>query len=235
MTGSGPMGAGGAGEAGEVGARTGTVLFVCTGNQCRSPMAEALLRSKLPPGCGLTVTSAGTAGDGTPPPDQAVRVMADYGLDIAGRPSRPLDEAAVAEADLIVTMARDHLLAVATTHPPALGRAFTLVDLLHRAGQAGGPLATESLAQWAGRMSAGRTSQTILTSPSGDDIADPMGGEARDYERTARLLDRLTSELAEVLCGPPGSLPPGAGGLRSGGGQERSGLRGWLAGRRRRG
>src|SRR6202007_750601 len=103
-------------------------------------MAEALLRAKLPAGCGITVASAGTAGDGTPPPDHAARVMADAGLDIAGRPSRPLDQASLAGADVIVTMARDHLLAVATTYPLALERSFTLVDLLRRAGQAGGPL-----------------------------------------------------------------------------------------------
>ena len=189
-------------------------------------MAEALLRAKLPAGCGITVDSAGTAGDGTPPPDHAARVMADHGLDIAGRPSRHLDEGVLAGADVIVTMSRDHLLAVATTHPPALDRSFTLVDLLRRAGHAGGPLESESLQQWARRMSAGRTPQKILTSPAGDDIADPMGGEARDYERTAKLLDRLTADLAAVLCS---AERPEAGPEPL---EESGRLRSWLSGRR---
>ena len=203
-------------------------------------MAEALLRAKLPSDGGITVSSAGTVGDGTPPPDHAARVMADMRLDIAGRPSRPLDEEVLAGADLIVTMARDHVLAVATTHPPALDRTFTLADLLRRAGQAGGPLPSESLAQWARRMSAGRTPQKILTSPTSDDIPDPMGGEARDYERTAKLLDRLTTELASVLGAPPEAAASGAAtGVPTNDGDPPAGdspvgLRSWFGRRRTR-
>ena len=176
------------------------VLFVCTGNQCRSPMAEALLRSRLDGMCDVEVSSAGTAGDGTPPPRHAVEVMAERGLDIAGRPSRPLDAADLAAADLVVAMARQHLVDVATLHPPAWDRAFTFTDLSNRAAAAGGRGRAETLAQWASRMSAGRSRASVLAAGSSGDIPDPIGGTRHDFEQTRDLLEELTGRLAPCLC-----------------------------------
>jgi len=194
------------------------VLFVCTGNQCRSPMAEALLRSKLPPACGIEVDSAGTIGDGTPPPDNAVKVMEDAGLDISERPSRPLDPRTLEAADLVVTMSRQHLVDVVTTHPPVLERAFTFADLLDRAATAGPRRPDETVAAWARRLSAGRTTVSILQLPSAADIEDPIGGGIGVFEQTRILLDRLTSDLAALLTGEPGGAgeageAEGAGGI----------------------
>jgi low molecular weight protein-tyrosine phosphatase len=183
----------------------GQVLFICTGNQCRSPMAEAFLRAKQPPESGICVTSAGLLGDGTPPPKQAVRVMARAGIDIAGRPSRRVDAAALAEADLIIGMTRRHLPEVATMDHVALPRSFTFLDLIKRARLVGSPAPTESLSQWAQRLSTGRTQASILSAAESDDVADPAGRGRREYRRTARELDRLTTELATLLfgVGPP--------------------------------
>jgi protein-tyrosine phosphatase len=180
------------------------VLFVCKGNQCRSPMAEALLRSKLPPSTEIEVASAGTIGDGTPPPDHAVSVMKDMGLDIAGRPSRRLRAADIDSADLVVTMSRDLLVEVATICPAGLERSFTFADLIDRASRAGGPQMGESLRAWAQRMAAGRTTSSILQLPMRSDITDPIGAGVTVYERTRDMLDRLTSELAGVLATDPG-------------------------------
>ena len=182
------------------------VLFVCTGNRCRSPMAEVLLRAKLAPDCGIGVASAGTVANGEPPPEHAVRVMAVAGLDIEGRPSRRVDVATLEEADLIITMAQQHLVEVVTMNRAALERSFTFVDLIRRARQVGRPTADESLSQWAQRLSAGRTPGSILSLAPSDDIVDPMGGSLNRYKKVAKVLDHLTGELAVRLFGSSSAL-----------------------------
>lgn len=185
-------------------------------------MAEALMRAKLSPACAITVASAGTAGDGTPPPPEAVRVMASVGLDIEGRPSRPVDADDLRQADLVVTMGRQHLIDVATTYPPVLERAFTFADLLDRASRAGARGPSETVAQWARRMSAGRERNSILTLPASDDIADPIGRPLKEYEDCFAILDRATTQLASHLC-------PGVRRLPAAGPRPGTGRRGLLA------
>lgn len=162
-------------------------------------MAEAFLRSRLDPGCDVEVASAGTAGDGTPPPRFAVEVMAGRGIDIAGRPSRPLGVRDLASSDLVVAMARRHLVEAATLHPPVWDLAFTITDLLDRAGSAGGRGPAETLSAWARRMSAGRSRSSVFAAGSTGDIADPIGGSLREFEQVRDVLDDLTSRLAPYL------------------------------------
>ncbi|MFN2571062.1 MAG: low molecular weight protein arginine phosphatase [Gemmatimonadales bacterium] len=86
------------------------VLFVCTGNICRSPLAASLLERALT-GRGLdaTVTSAGTgAWDGAPASEGAYLVGLERGLDLSGHRARLLTRELVEQADLILTMARHH-------------------------------------------------------------------------------------------------------------------------------
>lgn len=189
------------------------VLFVCTANQCRSPMAEVLLRRALGAGTGIEVSSAGVYADGTPPPEPAVEVMAARGLDVAGRPGQRLDAALLDRSSLVVTMAREHLLAVATISPPALERAFTLTDLLDRAGRAGGRLPTETVGQWARRLSGGRTTSAVMALPPSADVPDPIGHSMRRYESVADLLETSTARLAALLTSsePPAGSPGGGG------------------------
>jgi len=86
------------------------VLFVCTGNICRSPLAASLLERALKErGLGVTVTSAGTgAWDGAPASEGAYLVGLERGLDLSGHRARLLSRELVEQADLILTMARHH-------------------------------------------------------------------------------------------------------------------------------
>ncbi len=89
---------------------TQQVLFVCTGNICRSPLASSLLERALKErGLDLTVSSAGTgAWDGAPASEGAYLVGLERGLDLSGHRARLLTRELVEQADLILTMARHH-------------------------------------------------------------------------------------------------------------------------------
>ena len=87
------------------------ILFVCTGNTCRSPMAEAVARAVAAERGLMDVSfaSAGTnAVPGSSASDGALLVGLEHGLDLSGHRSRPLTRAAVAEADLILVMGEHH-------------------------------------------------------------------------------------------------------------------------------
>jgi protein-tyrosine-phosphatase len=96
------------------------ILFVCTGNLCRSPMAAGLLRKRLADEAldHHMVTSAGVwAVDGRPASEHAVTVMAEHGADITAHIAHTLNAADVAEADLILVMSREHAVAIRHTWP----------------------------------------------------------------------------------------------------------------------
>ena len=86
------------------------VLFVCTGNICRSPLAEALLRRAVEGrGLAVAVGSAGTgAWEGAPASEGAYLVALEHGLDLSAHRARLLSRDLVESSDLVLTMARHH-------------------------------------------------------------------------------------------------------------------------------
>jgi len=102
-----------------------SILVLCEGNLCRSPIAAGLLQSALGPG--FRVASAGLAArEGCPPDPEAVRLMAARGLDISGHSGRPVTPAMALAADLILVMDRRQQDWCTDLAPAARGRVFLL-------------------------------------------------------------------------------------------------------------
>jgi protein-tyrosine phosphatase len=126
------------------------VVFVCTGNTCRSPMAELFMRARFAE-ClqcalddlesrGVVVASAGIAATpGCPPSSEAVQIMSEHGLDLTRHEAQPLTEQLVRHADLILTMTHSHLQSIVERWPSAAERTCVLlpekVDVADPIGQ----------------------------------------------------------------------------------------------------
>ncbi len=111
----------------------GLVVMVCTGNVCRSPMAEYLLRAHLGRSGAWTVVSAGVAAAfGIPASSEAVDVMRERGIDLSLHSSRPLTAELAREADLLVVMTAEHQLHVEMLYPDAAGKVRLLKEFAPR-------------------------------------------------------------------------------------------------------
>ena len=144
--------------------------MVCTGNTCRSAMAEGILRSLLPPELRdqVEVRSAGTgAGDGMPATELAVSTARTRGIDLQRHRSAPLTKTWIEQSDLILCM-----------EPPHVARALELdphaADRIH--------LITEQSAEGTEAAMAG--------------IRDPLGGTETEYDDT---FNRIRSHLLRWL------------------------------------
>jgi protein-tyrosine phosphatase len=153
------------------------IVFVCTGNTCRSPLAEVLFKKRLAdrlgcaveelPGRGFCVISAGVAAMmGGPAAAEAVEVARAYGADLEGHRSQPLSPELAAQADYLVAMTRSHVRA--------------LIDRYPRLGAA-----------------------PRLLSPTGEDVADPIGCDQPVYEGCGQeIWQHLEALAAEVRPSP---------------------------------
>ena len=103
------------------------ILVVCVGNICRSPMAEALLKSALRGQDGITVESAGLGAlVGYPADDYALELMEDLGEDVSEHRARQIHPDMVRDADLVLVMEARHKKAIDDADPTARGKVHRL-------------------------------------------------------------------------------------------------------------
>ncbi|MEV0144578.1 MULTISPECIES: hypothetical protein [unclassified Nonomuraea] len=182
------------------------ILFVCTGNLCRSPLAERLTRAALGPG--FLVGSAGTrAVPGRQMPEQARRALLRLGGDPSGFLSRTLTAALVAEADLVLTATAAHRAEVVALHLPSATRAFTVTEF--------GALASEVAGEDAGREPDPVCRARMLVDQAASlrglvrvgqvDIPDPYGRSRWAYRAAGRRIAEALAVPLWLLTRPPAS------------------------------
>jgi protein-tyrosine phosphatase len=191
--------------------RSVQVLFVCTANMCRSPMAAALFgRCCADPlfvrNEAVTVSSAGILSGGFESPAEVITAMAELNIDLSAHISRQISADMVARADMILGMARRHAREVVLLDASAWSRTFTLKEIVHRAERVGPRVPEEPLAHWLDRLHRGRQRTDLVGSSPDDDVPDPLGGSPDEFRATARQLAGLVERVAGLLWAP-GEVP----------------------------
>jgi protein-tyrosine phosphatase len=178
------------------------ILLICTANQCRSAMAEGMLRTILSDsGARADIGSAGLLRGGAPATRNAIAVMADRGIDISRHVSRTIDSGSVRSTPLIIGMTREHVREAVVDHGADIARTYTLKELVRRGDATGPRRPDETVFDWLARVAAGRSAADVAGDGHEDDIPDPVGRPRAAYEATAHELDVLLRRLVALMIG----------------------------------
>ena len=188
------------------------ILCVCTGNICRSPTAERLLRHQFDlllgeDAAAFEVTSAGTGAlVGEPIQAHAAALLGAAGVDTSQFSARMLAEDELKSADLVLAMTRRHRAVAATLVPAVLPRLFTLREFARLASAAAQGLPVrQPVVDWARALvpaAAAKRGLVRAERAEDDDIVDPYGGAASGYREPFELIAVATDSIARALVLP---------------------------------
>ena len=182
------------------------VLVVCTANISRSPAVERLLRLSLDDS--VAVNSAGVRALRGEPIDPPVRdFLTKEGAAVDRFAARQLTEGLAREADLVLTLTREHRSQVLELAPAAVRRSYTLLEFvrvvtaLDLAELHQGVTPGDRLLALVPLAAAGRALAPHPASADADDVPDPYGRGPAAYANSLELIRQATSQLASVLQG----------------------------------
>lgn len=188
-----------------------SILVVCTGNICRSPLIERLLQRSLDAAYGpgvVPVRSAGTLGLVDSPMDaSSAAILGDLGGTADDFRARRLAPAMVRDVDLVVTATREHRAEVVRAHPRALRRTFTLRELAllaDRVDPAALPVDPDERLAAVAQEGYVRRGESALLDPQELDVVDPY---RRSEETYALMKSQVTAAMERVVP----LLAPGGG------------------------
>jgi protein-tyrosine-phosphatase len=163
-------------------------------------MAAALLSARLRElEVDAVVESAGLREVEALIDDGAVLALEGYGVDLRRHRSRRLEAGMVRPATLILGLEREHVREVVLLDPSVWPRAFTLKEIVRRGEAIGVRQHGESIEEWIARAQGDRVQQELLGRDPIDDVADPYGRAAGDYEDAAEEIDDLVTRLVKLV------------------------------------
>lgn len=179
------------------------MLFVCTGNICRSPMAARLLQARLAPGQRATVrsVSAGLAAlAGYPMDPLAADVLRQFGGDPEGHVAQQLTPGLVRTADLVLAASTEHRSRIVRDDPAVMRRGFTLREFARLGGELEPPGGGTSRSARVRAVAAQRGVVDPVEDPAHDDIGDPFGAPADVMAACGELISEAVDAVLRILA-----------------------------------